>query len=130
MQTNRILLKNGLLIDGTGKKEEKNVSVGILNSKIEAIYYENMDYTVNGYDRVIELNGLTILPGFINTHVHSGFKFINNEPCNNFQEEFLRVCLREGITTIRDEGMFTDDSIEDVVSKKEYLAKSSFPQEL
>lgn len=129
MQTNRILLKNGLLIDGTGKNEEKNVSVGILNSKIESIYYENMDYTVNRYDKVIELNGLTILPGFINTHVHSGFKYIKNEPCNNFQEEFLRICLSEGITTIRDEGMFTDDSIGNVVSKKEYLAKSgSFPR--
>ena len=47
MQTNKMLLKNGLLIDGTGKKEEKNVSVGILNSKIESISYENTDYAVN-----------------------------------------------------------------------------------
>lgn len=129
MQTNRILLKNGSLIDGTGKEIERNVSVGILNSRIESIYHENMDYTVNGYDRVVELDGLTILPGFINSHVHSGFKYIKDEPCNDFQEEFLRTCLIEGITTIRDEGMFTEDTIENVVSKKDYLAKTkSFPR--
>lgn len=129
MKTNRILLKNGLLIDGTGKKEEKNVSVGIMDGKIESIYHENIDYSIDEYDKVIELNGLAILPGFINTHVHSGFKYINNEPCNKFDEEFLRACLCEGITTIRDEEMLTDDSIEDVVSQKEYLAKSScFPR--
>lgn len=113
MQANRILLKNGSLIDGTGKKEEKNVSISILGKKIESIYHENIDYADNEYDKVVELNGLTILPGFINAHVHSGFKYIKNEHFNDFKEEFLRACLNEGITTIRDEGMFTDDSIEE-----------------
>lgn len=113
-----ILLRNGLLIDGTGKEEINNVSISIIDGKIESIFHDDISPQNYTYDRVIDLHGQSILPGFINTHVHSGFKHLNGTPLRSFQEEFLRACICDGITTIRDEGMFTDDSIEDVVEKK------------
>lgn len=126
IKDNNILLKNGLLIDGIGKSEIKNVSISILDGKISSIFESDTDYPEDQYSRIIELNGLTILPGFINTHVHSGFKYLKGEPYRDFQEEYLKACINEGVTTIRDEGMFTDDSIEDVIKKKRNLNKSIY----
>lgn len=124
MQRSGILLKNGLLIDGTGKEAVHNVSVGIADGKIISITCGNMNSADTEYGRVIDLNGLTILPGFINAHVHAGFKHINGQPLRSFQEEYLKACIREGVTTIRDEGMLTDDSIEAVVENKKMLEQT------
>lgn len=129
MQRNSMILRNGLLIDGTGKDEINNVSICIRDGKIESIFYDDITtYDYRNY-RVIELDGQTILPGFINTHVHSGFKHLKGEPLRCFQKEYLRACLYEGVTTVRDEGMFTDDSIESVVEKKRILENlSDYPR--
>jgi len=117
-----ILLRNGLLIDGTGKAEGEHVSIGIIDGRIASINEFNNEIV---YDQIIDLDGLTILPGFINTHVHSGFKYLKGEPHRDFQEEYLKACMIEGVTTIRDEGMFTDDTIEAVIEKKKNLDKSN-----
>ena len=113
-----ILLKNCFLIDGTGKEENNLVSIGIKDGKIESIFYDDISLQDDTYDRVIDLLGQSILPGFINTHVHSGFKHLQGAPLRSFHEEYLRACIYDGITTIRDEGMFIDNSIEDVVEEK------------
>ncbi|MBH1942582.1 amidohydrolase family protein [Mobilitalea sibirica] len=126
MHNNNVLLRNGLLIDGTGKKEVENVHISIQNGKFSSIFHDDYKVDNSKYDRVIELDGLTILPGFINSHVHSGFKLLKGEPCRNFQEEYLRACINEGVTTIRDEGMLTDDTIEDVIEKKRLLEDSIY----
>jgi len=121
----KILLRNGMLIDGTGKAAVDNVSIGIIDGKITSINYDpnasDLDYT-----KVIDLNGLTILPGFINSHVHSGFKYLKGEPHRDFHEEYLKACINEGVTTIRDEGMLTDDSIEDVIERRRKLEESPY----
>lgn len=126
MRNYNVLLRNGLLIDGTGKKEIENVYISILDGRISSISHEDDKSSYSKFDRIIEIDGLTILPGFINSHVHSGFKHLKGEPYRNFQEEFLRACINEGVTTIRDEGMFTDDSIEDVIEKKRVLDSSEY----
>lgn len=122
MQEN-ILLRNGLLIDGTGNEEKNNINVSILKRNISSITHE--DVKSNKFDRIIDLSGLTVLPGFINAHVHSGFKYLNGKPYRGFHEDFLKACINEGITTIRDEGMFTDDSINDVIENKKLLDSSN-----
>ena len=127
MNNNNILLRNGLLIDGTGEKEIENVSIGIVDEKIASIDHdEDINSISFDYDRVIDLKGLTILPGFINTHVHSGFKYLKGEPLRTFQEEYLKACINEGVTTIRDEGMLTDDSIVNVLEKKKSLDNAGY----
>jgi imidazolonepropionase-like amidohydrolase len=124
MQRNSILLKNGLLIDGTGKEAVYNVSLHISDGIITSITYGEGQSSGTEYGRVIELNGLTILPGFINAHVHAGFKYIKGEMHRSFHQEYLKACIRDGVTTIRDEGMLTDDAIEAVVEQKRALEKS------
>jgi imidazolonepropionase-like amidohydrolase len=44
--------------------------------------------------RIIDVSGSTILPGFINTHVHNGFS-----------EENLKTWAAGGVTTVRDENL-------------------------
>jgi len=121
MRKKSILLRNGLLIDGTGKEHVERVSIGIVDGKIESISESDIN---NSYDKVIDLNGLTILPGFINTHVHGGFKYMNKLHRKN-QEEYLKKCIQEGVTTIRDEGMIIDDTIENLPRKLRKLKKSN-----
>lgn len=123
---NNILLRNGLLIDGAGAKEADNISVSILNGKIASVFKGNDEHMNCEYDRIIELNGLTILPGFINSHAHSGFKHVKNEPLRDFQLDYLRACINEGITTVRDEGMLTDDPIKDAIEKKRMLDETMY----
>lgn len=123
-----LLIKNGLLIDGTGKEPKKNATILVKDGKIEAIFTNNNNSTLNEseFDKVIDLAGLTILPGFINTHVHAGFKYLKGEPMRDFHEEYLKACISEGVTTIRDEGMFTNDTIDTVVEKKRLRESSPY----
>ena len=115
----KLLIKNGLLIDGTGKEPKKIARILVLDGKIESICTKNDNSTLNEseFDKVIDVDGLTILPGFINTHVHAGFKYLKGEPLRDFQEEYLKACISEGVTTIRDEGMFTNDTLDTVIEK-------------
>jgi imidazolonepropionase-like amidohydrolase len=88
-----------------------------------------MNLVNHEYSRIIDLNGLAILPGFINVHVHSGYKHLKGEPLRHFHEEYLQACINEGVTTIRDEGMLTEDTIEDMIEKKRMYEKDpSYPR--
>lgn len=60
-----IVIKNGLLVDGTGRKPYI-ASLGIKEGKIIAI-----DENLNDGIKVIDITGLAIAPGFIDIHSHS-----------------------------------------------------------
>ncbi|MED4227511.1 amidohydrolase family protein [Neobacillus cucumis] len=66
------LLKNGLLIDGTGNEVQHGVDVLIEGNKITAVG-KNLSvpetYAANEVD-IIELNGKTIMPGMTEAHLH------------------------------------------------------------
>lgn len=94
---NKIALLNGLLIDGNGNKPQENCSVFIENDKIQNIVFSK-DLIVSNDTKVIDVKGKTILPGFINAHVHNGFK-----------EHNLTNWAYEGVTTIRDLTIFNND---------------------
>ena len=98
---NKILIKNGFIIDGNGNAYE-NTNILIQDERITQVTNEDLE-DINC--SVIDATGLTVLPGFINAHVHSGYKFINNDFLKGFQMEYLEKCIQEGVTTIRDEGM-------------------------
>ena len=53
-------------------------------------------------DQMINLSGYTLLPGFIDAHVH-----VATEP-NRFSDEALRAWVKNGVTTVRELGMLND----------------------
>ncbi|MBM3944491.1 MAG: hypothetical protein FJ317_03250, partial [SAR202 cluster bacterium] len=81
-----VLILGGTVVDGTGKKGYR-ADVGITGEKIDAIG----DLSQAEARRVIVAHGLTISPGFIDTHAHSdGMLLLDPQHANG---------LRQGITT-------------------------------
>ena len=92
MKDQGLALYNAVVIDGTGKHPIKNGVVLIRDGRINAIsQYKTIDIPKD-YQQ-INLHGYTILPGFINSHVH-----------NSYDERQLQKWLRAGVTTVRDLG--------------------------
>lgn len=60
-----LLLKGGRVVDGTGKAAFE-ADVLVRDGKIAAV-----GRGLSGADRVIDVTGLTVAPGFIDTHSHS-----------------------------------------------------------
>jgi imidazolonepropionase-like amidohydrolase len=87
-----IALTNGFLIDGTGSDPVQGAAVIIKDGLVHAVGLGSHISIPAGADTV-DIEGLTILPGFINSHVHRGFSEYN-----------LRQWARSGVTTVRDIG--------------------------
>lgn len=84
-----ILIKNGMIIDGSGKSEFPG-DLGIKNGKITAI--ENYGILDNGSAlRIIDANGLKVTPGFIDIHSHTDTSLFINP---NAESK-----IRQGVTT-------------------------------
>ncbi|GKV57321.1 hydrolase [Sporosarcina sp. NCCP-2222] len=105
----RKIVKNGLIIDGTGSEPKKGQIVVIVNNRIEFIGKEE-DFQASGDETVIDAQGGTILPGFIDTHVHMMLEFspIAERLATPFSfmyyqaAEYLKTTLHAGITSVRD----------------------------
>lgn len=61
---------------------------------------------------LIDVGGGTILPGFINAHVHDAFSASN-----------LRAWARAGVTTVRDEGLIKDGALGEWLRRRAEWAK-------
>ncbi len=82
----KTLLINGLIVDGTGAKGTPG-SVAIAGERIFAV--GQIDAV--GFDRVIDVGGRVIAPGFIDSHSHSDLKIL--------VEPYVEAKIRQGITT-------------------------------
>lgn len=120
MSKNKLIIKNSLMLDVNGVAYP-NTCIVVENGVIKDIFLDDKKTDNNIYEKIIDAKGLTILPGIINAHTHAGFKLINNKKRNGFDKEYLKACIDDGITTIRDEGMFIDSSIEDVISDRKNI---------
>ena len=87
-----LALTNGTLIDGTGADPLADAVVLLGGDKILAAGAADSLKVPEGVTTV-DLGGATILPGFINAHVHRGFDKSN-----------LQAWAEGGVTTVRDEG--------------------------
>ena len=85
-----IILQNGLLIDGNGSKPEENGFIVIESGYIKYIGHDSK-FTIPENARIVDLTGKTIIPGFINAHVHYGYDATN-----------LKEWAKSGVTTVRD----------------------------
>jgi imidazolonepropionase-like amidohydrolase len=95
LESDKILaLVNGTLIDGTGADPLPDATLVIQEGRIIAVG-PRAEVNVPDDAQIIDVQGSTILPGFINAHVHLGF-----------DEEKLEAWAQGGVTTVRDLGAF------------------------
>jgi imidazolonepropionase-like amidohydrolase len=85
-----IALVNGTLIDGTGADPVPDAVVVVQDGRIAAVG-PRAQVAIPTDARVVDVQGGTILPGFINAHVHSAYDGYN-----------LAAWARAGVTTVRE----------------------------
>jgi imidazolonepropionase-like amidohydrolase len=88
-----LALVNAILIDGTGANPLPNAVLLIKGERIVAVG-PRKTINIAPDTKTIDLRGATILPGFINAHVHFAFDETN-----------LEAWAQGGVTTVRDEGI-------------------------
>jgi imidazolonepropionase-like amidohydrolase len=105
----RLVLRGGILIDGTGAPPMGPVDIVVENDRITEI--RSVGYpTDDGEDllnenrpdpgdRELDVTGMYILPGFVDMHGHSGGKS-QGTPA----EYVFKLWMGHGITTVRDPG--------------------------
>ncbi|MCL4562235.1 MAG: amidohydrolase family protein [Chloroflexi bacterium] len=99
-----LALVHGTLIDGRGGSPLQDAVLLIQGERILAIGpYRQVKIPRSA--RVIDLKGKTILPGFINAHVHFAF-----------DERNLAAWAQGGVTTVRDEGYQGPKTLEQLVA--------------
>lgn len=88
-----LVLINGVVIDGTGSAPILNAIIVIKDGKIQEVGKKGK-VTIPKDARIIDVKGGTILPAFINTHVHQAYNADN-----------LKAWAWGGVTTVRDESL-------------------------
>jgi imidazolonepropionase-like amidohydrolase len=85
-----LALVNGRLIDGLGGPPVENSTILIKGNRINEV---GSRITIPAEAQVVDLEGMTVLPGLVDAHLHT----VND---NNT----LNIFLRHGVTTMRDPG--------------------------
>ena len=67
--TQTVLLKNARLIDGVADQPQTGMSILVTGDRISKV--ERGDIPAPPHAQVVDLGGKTLLPGLIDTHVHS-----------------------------------------------------------
>lgn len=96
--------KNFTLIDGNGGVPIENAYIRVENGRITKVstrYPVSAGYAENGKEHTIDLQGKTVLPGIINSHVH-----------NAYNENNVRNWLNGGVTTVREMSAWGGDPLE------------------
>ncbi len=118
-QTGTVTLRAPLMLDGRGGSRP-DVMVSVSGGRITAVANATGAAT---YD----LSGLTLLPGFIDTHVHIGWHFDANdryatgpEPADQavlYAAENAWVTMMAGFTTVQSVGSASDKALRDAIAR-------------
>jgi imidazolonepropionase-like amidohydrolase len=108
-QAETIALVNARLIDGTGAVPQDNRTVIVEDGRIAAIFERGSRQLPEG-SRQIDLQGLTLMPGLIDSHVHfmihpdnpSSSATVDRAGIIKQREAGLRAILQSGVTTVRE----------------------------
>ncbi|MEW6086382.1 MAG: amidohydrolase family protein [Chloroflexota bacterium] len=106
------LIRNGTLIDGTGKAPLPNAGVLIKDNRIHAVGAADSLSLPNQPTREIDAGGGYILPGLIDTHVHLMLEGVNiaRDMVTPFSMRFFNAVkymqntINAGVTSVRDAG--------------------------
>ncbi|WP_040226883.1 metal-dependent hydrolase family protein [Bhargavaea cecembensis] len=104
----KTIIENGSIIDGTGSEPIQ----GIVVTDGDKIAYvgDASGYTKSGDETVIDAAGKTVLPGFIDTHIHMMFEYAPLEkrlttPFSYMYYQamkYMKATLDAGVTSVRD----------------------------
>jgi len=98
-----LILRDVRLIDGSGTDPQASVAILVEQGKVVSITSEPPRPT--GDDKVIDLDGRTLIPGLIDTHVHVGFDMTRPLPdLAYYCLSLVQGALQRGVTTLRDVG--------------------------
>ena len=111
----KILLKNATVLDAQTNEEKRDVYIH--GEAIEAVA---PSLTVKDA-LVIDFSGKTLMPGFIDSHVHVA---VRNMP----QESMLKSFARNGIAAVRDLGILGNMQLEPYIRWLEGYRSSDFAQ--
>jgi imidazolonepropionase-like amidohydrolase len=98
-----LVLRHGVLIDGTGVAPVEDDTVVISGDKIVAVGPSQTVPIPRG-SRVIELHGKTIMPGLADMHVHLVGGWDGNAVDMLGYQRYLNALLYAGVTTVMDTG--------------------------
>ncbi|WP_422360483.1 amidohydrolase family protein [Reichenbachiella sp.] len=111
-QAQKTIVHCGLLIDGYSNKPKKEQTIMIDGDRIVEV--KNGFVAPSESDRLIDLKGYTVLPGFIDMHVHLEHETGKNKYMNKFTQNpadkafesvvYAERTLLAGFTTVRDLG--------------------------
>ena len=107
-----LVLMNGTLIDGTGSDPIKDAVLIIQGDRILKVGSKEEIRIPRGTN-VIDLEGATILPGFINAHVHFAF-----------DEENLKAWAYGGVTTVRDEAITSSKTLVNLMKWRDEISQN------
>lgn len=88
----RTLIKNGVVYDGSGEKPSRK-DVLVKDGLIEAVMSGSSQDGSIFTDQVIDAEGLSVTPGFIDTHRHCDIDALYNP-------EFGKLEMAQGLTTV------------------------------
>lgn len=101
-----LVIVNGTVIDGTGREPLRDAVVIVRGKTIETVGRRAI-VGIPPNATVIDAGGGTILPGFMNAHVHDGFS-----------ERNLEAWVRAGVTTVRDAGLIASGDLGDFLRRR------------
>ncbi|NLL04685.1 MAG: amidohydrolase family protein [Clostridiaceae bacterium] len=114
MDSTEVLLTNCMLLDGTGSDKTANATVAVKNEIIYDIGQADLQQKYNS-QVVIDLKGMTLMPGIINSHIHINYADI----------EYLKKWLYSGVTTVRDMGVLDNTTVQTAIEKRRTMINST-----
>lgn len=100
----RLLLKNAMLIDGTGAPAQGPFHILVIRDRIAEIRHALFTAPPEACDHEIECSGKFVLPGLVDSHVHIG------NPSQGFSGKItpatyvFKLWMAHGVTTVRECG--------------------------